>query len=344
MVLDELNQLIQSNPDSRELKRAVAVQMYLKGYKHRYIQTILGVSSGFISKWTDQYRQSGVKGLKLGYMGSVGYLKRKQRQEVIDWLQEKTYYYLPEVQRYIEDHYNVLFKSKQSYYSLFSEARISWKKTQKRNPKEDPNLVAKKKKEITQWLESQRKEIITGELAVFYQDECHLLWGDICGYVWGKMGERIEIPVSNEKMKQTYYGAVNINNQECLVQSYEKGNSENTIKFIKYLLSQNPQSRIALIWDGASYHRSQELKEYLESVNQGKPESQWKVTCIRFAPNCPRQNPMEDIWLEGKKFIREFYHLCTSFKIVKYLFEFVTHKQIFNFPKLFMYGKFSQMI
>ena len=57
-----------------------------------------------------------------------------------------------------------------------------------------------------------------------------------------------------------------------------------------------------------------------------------------------RQNPMEDIWLERKKLTREFYHLCKSFKIVKYLFEFVTHKQIFNFPKLFMYGKFSQII
>jgi hypothetical protein len=29
-------------------------------------------------------------------------------------------------------------------------------------------------------------EIDSGELVVFMVDECHLLWGDICGYVWGK--------------------------------------------------------------------------------------------------------------------------------------------------------------
>ena len=341
MVIEQLNQFIQTNPDPRELKRALAVQMVLKGYKHRQIQEILAVSSGFISKWTNKYRQSGVKSLQLGYIGSVGYLDSQQRQEIIEWLEKKTYCHLPEVQIYIEHHYNVRFCSKQSYYNLLSEAKISWKKTQKTNPKEDPNLVAEKKKEITQWLKSHQQEINKGELVVFYQDECHLLWGDICGYIWGKMGERVENPITNEKQKQTYYGAININNQECLVQAYEKGNSENTIEFIKYLCTKNPESRIALIWDGASYHRSEKLKEYLESINEGKSEEKWRVTCIRFAPNCPRQNPMEDIWLEGKKFIREFYHLCKSFKIVKYLFEFVTHEQIFNFPKLFMYGKFS---
>ena len=95
MAIDQINQFIQSNPDPRELKRALAVNMVLKGYKHQQIQTILGVSSGFISKWTDKYRQSGVKGLKLGYIGSVGYLNSQQRQKIIDWLQTKTYCHLP---------------------------------------------------------------------------------------------------------------------------------------------------------------------------------------------------------------------------------------------------------
>jgi hypothetical protein len=45
-----------------------------------------------------------------------------------------------------------------------------------------------------------------GELVVFFQDECHLLWGDLCGYVWGKTSERIEVPMTNERQKQTYYG------------------------------------------------------------------------------------------------------------------------------------------
>jgi transposase len=190
-------------------------------------------------------------------------------------------------------------------------------------------------------LEAHRDAIRCRELLVFFIDECHLLWGDICGYVWGRTDERIEVPITNERHKQTYYGALDLQTQQCLIQATEKGNSENTIAFVKYLLQQYPDSRIALIWDGATYHRSQEFKDYLESVNQGQDEPDWKITCIRFAANDPKQNPMEDIWLQAKRFIREYYHLCTSFNVAKFLFEFVTHRQIFDFPKLFTYGCFS---
>jgi len=178
---------------------------------------------------------------------------------------------------------------------------------------------------------------------VFFQDECHLLWGDLCGYVWGKTNERIKVKIVNERSKQTYYGAVNLSTQQCFIQAYKAGNSESTIAFLQYLLSQYPQSRIALLWDGASYHRGQEVRAYLESVNQGLDHNNWKITCIRFAPNAPQQNPIEDIWLQGKRFIQECYHLCKSFSVVKYLFEFLIHQQIFNFPKLFTYGCFPQL-
>jgi transposase len=177
------------------------------------------------------------------------------------------------------------------------------------------------------------------KLVVFFEDECHLLWGDLCGYVWGKTNERIEVSITNERSKQTYYGAVNIYTQHCLIQASEAGTGEGTIAFLNYLLSQCPNSRIALIWDGASYHRSQQVKEYLESVNQGLDESNWKITCIRFAPNDPKQNPIEDIRLQAKRFIREYYHLCQSFNVVKFLLELVTHHQTFNFVVALLRGK-----
>lgn len=164
-----------------------------------------------------------------------------------------------------------------------------------------------------------------------------MLWGDICGYIWGNKKERVEIPVSNEREKQTYFGALNYYTQEFIIKPCEKGNSKNAIAFVEYLISQYPKSRIALIWDGASYHRSLEFKDYLDKINKDLKEDEWKVTCIRFAPNDPTQNPVEDIWLYAKNFVRKFYHLCKSFPHVKSLFEFVTHHQIFDFPKMFMY-------
>lgn len=188
---------------------------------------------------------------------------------------------------------------------------------------------------------ARRAEIESGELVVFMIDECHLLWGDICGYVWGKTTERVTIPVINAREKQTYYGALDYKTKEFLIYPAKKGNSENTIKFLEYLRVQRPQAQLLIIWDGASYHRSQPIKDYLESLNSQLQPEDWLVTCERFAPHAPQQNPVEDIWLQAKRLIREFYFLCDSFSVVKSLFELSVHCQIFNFPKLHEYGVFS---
>jgi putative transposase len=63
--MEELEAFIETNPDPRELKRALAVKMTLQSYKHREIIKILQVSSGFIGKWKQEYIISGVKALKL---------------------------------------------------------------------------------------------------------------------------------------------------------------------------------------------------------------------------------------------------------------------------------------
>ena len=124
----------------------------------------------------------GVSALRLAYSGSVGYLEPEQRQAVIAWLKTKNYWNLAELQHHIEDEYGVVFDSKQSYYTLFEQAGISWKKTQKHNPKEYPALV-QKKQEISDWLEAHSGEIISGQLVVFFEDECHLLRADVCSYI-----------------------------------------------------------------------------------------------------------------------------------------------------------------
>lgn len=55
---------------------------------------------------------------------------------------------------------------------------------------------------------SHREELETGKLRAFLIDECHLMWGDLNGYVWGTSDQEISVPVVNEREKQTYYGAV----------------------------------------------------------------------------------------------------------------------------------------
>ena len=149
-----------------------------------------------------------------------------------------------------------------------------------------------------------------------FQDESHLLWGDMIGYAWGIRGKRLEIDIKNERRKQSYYGAVNLLTGEAFANPYSAGNSEETIRFLKSLRRRFQGRRIILLWDGASYHQSKEVKAYLASINGNLPENERKIELIRFAPNAPEQNPMEDVWLAAKNQLRTRQVELTTFNDV----------------------------
>lgn len=94
-----------------------------------------------------------------------------------------------------------------------------------------------KREEIRDFLKKWLREIQSGKVTVFFVDECHLLWGDVCGYVWGKTDCRVEIPIMNERERQTYFGALNYQTNEFVVKPDETANGEKTKDFVEYLRS-----------------------------------------------------------------------------------------------------------
>ncbi len=114
MWMRSLTEFIENSQDKREVKRAVAVKMLLSGYKHEAIMPILGVSSGFISKWKKAFFQNGIEGLKLAHKGSKGFLNLQQRSELIEWLKTKDRWTLNELEYQIASKEGVVFESKQS--------------------------------------------------------------------------------------------------------------------------------------------------------------------------------------------------------------------------------------
>jgi putative transposase len=146
--LSALEDFIRTNPDARELKRALAVKMTLGQYTHAQIEGLLGVTSGFISKWKHRYLADGVDALQLAHRGSVPFLSTDQRQQLFDWLKPQGRTSVFEVASYIEQHFQVRFKSEQSYYDLLHQARFSWKKSQAQNPKADLDQIEAKRVEL----------------------------------------------------------------------------------------------------------------------------------------------------------------------------------------------------
>ncbi len=321
----------------REGKRAFAVKLDLLGYSSAVIEEMLHVSASFIRKWRIQYQKHGIQRLYLQYQGSRGYLSPDERAEVISFLSDKDSYRLDELREYVEEHYDVIYKSKQSYYDLLHEAHIGWKKTEKSHPKKDEAQVLARRDAINALLKDRQEEIISGDLVVVAEDECHLLWGDTLGYVWGRRNHKISVPIKNIKERQTYYGAINLATKDFHVCPFKQGNSLYTVKFVKHIQALYPRAKLLFIWDGAAYHQYAEMQAYLQEVNQGLDKHEWQVTCELFAPNAPEQNPVEDIWLQGKNFLRKYFYKFTTFAQIKKAFFQFLHTTRFHFPKLDLY-------
>ena len=181
-------------------------------------------------------------------------------------------------------------------------------------------------------------------MIIFAEDESYLQWGDTIGYGWGRRNERTENPIKNVKQRQSYYGVMNLYNQEFIVTPYERGNGENTVSFIKYLQERYPDQKLIILWDGSSYHWGKEVQAYLNTVNQGLEEKDWKVTCLLFAPNAPNQNPVEDVWLQGKNCLRRHFDENKTFQQVKSSFLNFLNQRSFNFEKPKWYLKITQPV
>ncbi len=158
VVIAELQEFIDSHPDAREVRKALAVKLVYQGYKYEEIQTILDVSVGSITSWKQAYQENGILGLRLNYKGRKSYLSDEQFLQVLSWLQTKEIWELGELEYKLAFEYDVIYESKRSYYDLFEAAGISWKKTTGLNPKADQEVVAAKKNKLKHcWQATERR-------------------------------------------------------------------------------------------------------------------------------------------------------------------------------------------
>lgn len=189
----------------------------------------------------------------------------------------------------------------------------------------------------------ERLQIIERQTLVFCVDECHLRWGDTLGYVWGPQEERVALPILNERERQTYYGALNLCSGRALVFPAEAGNGQQTVAFLKHFRWRFQGRRVVILWDRASYHRSRELKAYLHQLNGALPEAERRIQLRYFAPNAPEQNPIEDVWLAAKNYLRRLWYRLETFEQVKHHFTCFVDCMTFDFHKMDWYGR-SQLV
>jgi transposase len=177
-----------------------------------------------------------------------------------------------------------------------------------------------------------------GERVLVFLDECFLLWGDVCGYAWGKRNERVEVAVGNYKQRQTFYGGLDAVSGEMHLATYPKAESAATTDFLTELMYRYPKAKLMVCWDNARWHTGEEVRAFLRRLNDGKPPEEWQITLFAFAPNDPEQNPIEEVWRQAKTKLRQQRLEASKFSEVTDAFEASLEHQVFDFPKRRMYA------
>jgi len=135
----------------------------------------------------------------------------------------------------------------------------------------------------------------------------------------------------------TSYGGIDARTGEMHVVPYPKAESAATTDFLTEMMYRYPKAKLTICWENATWHRGEEICRFLNQVNAGLPPEAWPLTLRNFAPHDPEQNPVEEVWRQGKNDLRQQRLEASQFSAVIAAFEARLERQVFDFPKLRMY-------
>lgn len=140
------------------------------------------------------------------------------------------------------------------------------------------------------------------------------------------------------KERQSFYGALDARTGEMHLMPYPTAEQAATTDFLSELRYRYPHKKLTICWDNASWHQGSEVCAYLDKVQGHLPPEAWPLTLMHFAPHDPTQNPIEEVWRQGKFAIQQLRLAATHFREVIAAFEAHIERQLFAFPKRQMYG------
>jgi transposase len=298
--IKELHRFLKAKCRSqKETRRAQAILLLDKNIDIEVIQITTGYSRRRAFFCRQSYLQNGLEGITDKRKKPIkNLLTAKQRQEInailsnetpIAYGYEKAYWTTAILADLIEARYDVMYKSKTSYYLLFKENKLSFHKPGKVYEKHDPEKTALWREEVKPKLELAMTDNNTVVLA---EDEMILSSQTTFQKIWLPQGEYPKIEVSNTKTSRSFYGFLNIKTGRAHAYKKERQNMFITVECLKALRKCYTKKRLLLFWDGAGWHRGSEVQKF---IAQDK-----NIEVIYFPPYSPEENPQEHVWKSGR--------------------------------------------
>lgn len=106
--------------------------------------------------------------------------------------------------------------------------------------------------------------------------------------MWMRQGHQQQVPTPANNDYFCLYGVLELLTGHTFHAPHQKGNSENTLAFLKQLLNHFPDRSLLLLWDQAGYHTSHKVQAWL--ANQSR------LTVMLLPKYAAHLNPIEAIW------------------------------------------------
>ncbi len=149
----------------------------------------------------------------------------------------------------------------------------------------------------------------TGALVLFEDEASFAQWGSL-GYTWAPVGQQPVVKTTGKRKGYKVFGAIDYFSGRLFYHgSTERFTALTYQAYLLTILAQTPQP-IILIHDGAKYHTSKDLQQFLAQ--------QPRLTVLQLPSYSPDYNPIEYLWKNTKRrathnrYFPEFETLITS--------------------------------
>lgn len=282
-----------------ESNRIQAILMVNRGVTSDFIKEITDYDQKYAFELRKKYIDNGLKSLLSKKKKPRALLTKGQRLEIIKVVTtltprsfgfEDDYWSTYILGILIKEQYGVYYKSKTPLYLIFKEAKFTYHKP-------DQQYKNRNQQAIDEWI-VKNSPIINEAMndintIVLVEDEMMLSTQTTTQKIWLPQGEFPKIDVSSKRQIRCVYGFLNVRTGKEHAFKAFGANSDESCKALGKIGSIYKNKKIVLIWDNASWHRSERIKTFLRNTHHS-------FHLIQFPPYAPELNPQEHVWKAGR--------------------------------------------
>jgi hypothetical protein len=128
----------------------------------------------------------------------------------------------------------------------------------------------------------------SGKERLVFIDEAHVHQDADLGHTWSRRGQRYYVSSTSPGLARvTFFGAYNYNDRQVAIWPAARGNAMTAIDCLEYLRAAFPDDRLRICWDGASYHRAEDVHERAAELG---------ILITHLPAYSPEFMPVEALW------------------------------------------------